>query len=42
MRRGVSLERFATEVTDLRPRADAKRAFVEREDPSPDDEDETD
>lgn len=42
MRRGVSLERFATEVTDLRSRADAKRAFVEREDPSPDDEDETD
>jgi pSer/pThr/pTyr-binding forkhead associated (FHA) protein len=42
MRRGVSLERFATEVTDLRPRADDKRAFVEREDPSPDDEDETD
>ena len=37
MRRGVSLDRFTTELTDLRPRADDNRAFVEREDPSPDD-----
>ena len=37
IRGGVSLERFAAELNDLRPSADANRAFVEREDPSPDD-----
>jgi FHA domain len=41
MRRGESLERFATDLTALRGKADANRAFVEREDPSPD-EDESD
>ncbi len=41
MRRGESLERFATDLSDLRGKADANRAFVEREDPSPE-EDESD
>jgi hypothetical protein len=41
MRRGEPLERFATDLTTLRGKADANRAFVEREDPSPD-EDESD
>jgi pSer/pThr/pTyr-binding forkhead associated (FHA) protein len=41
MRRGESLDRFATDLTALRGKADANRAFVEREDPSPD-EDESD
>jgi hypothetical protein len=36
MRRGESLERFATDLTALRGKADANRSFVEREDPSPD------
>jgi FHA domain len=39
-RRGLPLERFATELAQLRARADAKRTFIEREDPTPD-EDET-
>jgi hypothetical protein len=42
MRRGASLERFATDLSDLRGKADANRVFVEREDPSPDEEDESD
>jgi len=41
MRRGESLERFAPDLSDLRRKADANRAFVEREDPSPE-EDESD
>jgi len=41
MRRGESLERFATDLSDLRGKADANRAFVEREDLSPE-EDESD
>ena len=41
MRRGESLDRFAADLTALRGKADANRAFVEREDPSPD-EDESD
>jgi pSer/pThr/pTyr-binding forkhead associated (FHA) protein len=41
MRRGESLDRFATDLTALRGKADANRAFVEREDPAPD-EDESD
>jgi hypothetical protein len=41
MRRGESLDRFATDLTALRGKADANRAVVEREDPSPD-EDESD
>ena len=32
MRRGESLERFATDLSDLRGKADANRAFVDRED----------
>jgi len=40
-RRGVPLDSFTTKLNQLRVRADAKRTFVEREDPSPD-EDETD
>jgi pSer/pThr/pTyr-binding forkhead associated (FHA) protein len=41
MRRGESLDRFAADLTALLGKADANRAFVEREDPSPD-EDESD
>jgi len=41
MRRGESLDRFADDLIALRKKADANRAFVEREDPSPD-EDESD
>ncbi|PYM75731.1 MAG: hypothetical protein DME03_10465 [Candidatus Rokuibacteriota bacterium] len=41
MRRGETLERFAPDLSDLRGKADANRAFVEREDPSPE-EDESD
>ena len=39
VRRGVALDAFATELADLRLRADASRAFVEREDPSPEEDD---
>jgi hypothetical protein len=40
-RRGLPLDAFTTELAKLPSRADAKRIFVEREDPTPD-EDETD
>jgi hypothetical protein len=40
-RRGVPLDSFTTELKQLRVRVDEKRRFVEREDPTPD-EDETD
>jgi pSer/pThr/pTyr-binding forkhead associated (FHA) protein len=39
LRRGLPLDGFTAKLADLRHRADAKRAFVEREDPSPDDDD---
>jgi hypothetical protein len=39
LRHGLPLDSFATELTDLKAKADAKRAFVEREDPSPGDDD---
>jgi hypothetical protein len=38
-RRGLPFDGFTAELADLRARADAKRAFVEREDPSPDEDD---
>jgi len=38
-RRAVPLDHFTTELNKLRARADAKRAFVERDDPSPDEDD---
>ena len=38
-RRGMPLDGFTVELTGLRARADAKRAFVEREDPSPGEDD---
>ena len=38
-RRGLPFDGFTAELADLRVRADAKRAFVEREDPSPDEDD---
>jgi hypothetical protein len=34
-RRGLPLDNFTTELNKLRVRADAKRTFVERDDPSP-------
>jgi len=37
LRRGSSLDDFAVAVADLKARADARRAFVEKEDPSPGD-----
>lgn len=39
VRRGVSLDAYVTGVADLKAKADAKRAFVEREDPSPEEDD---
>jgi hypothetical protein len=39
VRRGMAFDAFATELADLRSRADANRAFVEREDPSPEEDD---
>jgi hypothetical protein len=39
LRHGLPLDRFAAGLADLKAKADAKRAFVEREDPSPDDDD---
>jgi predicted component of type VI protein secretion system len=39
VRRGMAFDAFATELSDLRSRADANRAFVEREDPSPEEDD---
>jgi hypothetical protein len=39
VRRGLSLDGFAIALADLRIRADANRAFVEREDPSPEEDD---
>jgi pSer/pThr/pTyr-binding forkhead associated (FHA) protein len=39
VRRGMAFDAFATELADLRPRADANRAFVEREEPSPEEDD---
>jgi hypothetical protein len=39
LRRGTSFDGFIAELAELRARADAKRAFVEREDPSPGDDD---
>ena len=38
-RRGLPFDGFTAELADLRARADARRAFVEREDPSPDEDD---
>jgi len=38
-RRGLPFDGFTAELGDLRARADARRAFVEREDPSPDEDD---
>jgi len=38
-RRGLPFDGFTAEFADLRARADARRAFVEREDPSPDEDD---
>jgi hypothetical protein len=38
-RRGLPLDGFTAELARLRARADAKRAFVEREDPSPGEDD---
>jgi FHA domain-containing protein len=38
-RRGLPLDGFTAELAGLRARADAKRAFVEREDPSPPEDD---
>ena len=38
-RRGLPFDGFTAELANLRARADAKRAFVEREDPSPDEDD---
>jgi hypothetical protein len=35
LRRGLPLHAFTAELADLQAQADAKRAFVEREDPSP-------
>jgi hypothetical protein len=35
LRRGEPLETFVADLRDLKARADAKRAFVEKEDPSP-------
>jgi hypothetical protein len=35
----MAFDAFATELSDLRSRADANRAFVEREDPSPEEDD---
>jgi len=37
LRRGRSLDDFAVDLADLKARADALRAFVEKEDPSPGD-----
>jgi len=37
LRRGLSLDDFAVTLADLKARADARRIFVEREDPSPGD-----
>ena len=37
LRRGRSLDDFAVDLADLKARADARRAFVENEDPSPGD-----
>lgn len=39
LRRGPMLDAFTAELDDLKARADAKRAFVEREDPSPGEDD---
>lgn len=39
LRRGMAFDAFATELADLRSRADANRVFVEREDPSPEEDD---
>ena len=39
LRRGLPLDAFAVELADLKARADSKRAFVEREDPSPSEDD---
>lgn len=38
-RRGLPFDGFTAELADLRAGADARRAFVEREDPSPDEDD---
>jgi hypothetical protein len=40
--RGLSLDAFTNDLTTLRARADANRAFVEREDPSPEDDSDSD
>jgi len=40
--RGLSLDVFASDLSTLRGRADASRAFVEREDPSPQEDDDSD
>jgi FHA domain len=39
LRRGVAFDAFTSELAELRTRADVKRAFVEREDPSPGEDD---
>jgi pSer/pThr/pTyr-binding forkhead associated (FHA) protein len=39
LRHGLPLDSFTAGLVDLKAKADAKRAFVEREDPSPEDDD---
>ena len=39
LRRGLALDAFTADLADLKARADARRAFVEKEDPSPGDDD---